>query len=463
MGCGLLALGLWLLFGLKINISDSSLIPPFIAYIIIIWALIVLLKRYNNKNLVYSLVLSIICLIIELLPVMKVSIIIGCIISFLQLYFLLRGIKYILGKYVEIELYVEKSKRYIYNFGIINILIILMNIFDITHLVIANTLVVILAIQTFGICRQLYKINDYLYRLDEPIKVENPIPRKKKYKIIAIIIIFISIMMVMLNESVLPEMIYDYSNKTVHFLMSGENDNIKVENFEVYYFGDYRGYFVQKKGPDIYVKEEIGKEVERIVFNISIDDSDMIYSINTDSFYTTLSQYDGYQLLKFEESDFTDMNIIEFIDRMNNHKAIVFTLKYYDDEENVITEEKIHLNSVVTKEYGYEDSAVEIKNVFIYENRILSSPFIRIKNKYLSQFDNTISIKAKFYNKNYINTYDIKYSTLDIYDTELDSDIIREGELIDVKKISDDFKVIILIYKDNQIVDTLEYRLEELQ
>lgn len=39
MGCGLLALGLWLLFGLKINISDSSLIPPFIAYIIIIWAL----------------------------------------------------------------------------------------------------------------------------------------------------------------------------------------------------------------------------------------------------------------------------------------------------------------------------------------------------------------------------------------------------------------------------------------
>ena len=101
---------------------------------------------------------------------MKVSIIIGCIISFVQLYFLLRGIKYILGKYVEIELYVEKAKRYIYNFGIINILIILMNIFDITHLVIANTLVVILAIQTFGICRQLYKINDYLYRLDEPIK-----------------------------------------------------------------------------------------------------------------------------------------------------------------------------------------------------------------------------------------------------------------------------------------------------
>lgn len=451
MGCGLIALGLWLLLGLKVNLNGIELIPPFIAYVIFIWGVITILKRYQNKYLSYSLIISFICLLFEILPKLNILDILSCIASFLQLYFMLYGIKDIAKEYENINIYNKNIKRYLIIFGILNIVIVISKIFN-KATTLGGIIVLIIFFYTISICRHLYKINDYLYSLEEPVKISKPLLRKKQYKIIAIMIMIITMITLLLSQNILSILTDKYSHESYYMVFNGKNESIKVDDLEIYGHNQYSlpnyGWFINISHSQIYTSKDILKNAKGLIRKIYVENSqDFIY----ESHATIISK--DKDLIKYETATETRKVTNQVLkDIQEKNVTLYLSLTFLDKDEHVIDTQTIKLNSVPIKEYGYEDDDIIIKDIFTSEYTLMmESSYIRVKPSYYSFHKNTeIEVEVLDGDKSLIS-FNVDQNSVELTGT------IYRG------KIKSQPKIKINIYEDDKLLDTKEYILEEIQ
>lgn len=456
MGCGLIALGLWFLLGLKINVNGTELVPPFIAYIIFIWGIITVLKRYKNKHLSYSLIISIVCLLFELLSEIRIFSILNCITSFLQLYFMLYGIEDIAKKYDNINIYSQKIKKYLIIFAILNIVVVISKVLN-TETTLGVILVLIVFFYTISVCKHLYKINDYLYGLEEPVKIEKRLPRRKSYKIIAIMIMIITMIILLFSQNILSILTDRYSYESYYIVFKGDNGNIKVDDIEIYGYNQYS--FINCEDSHIpysklYVNKDILKDAENIIRKIYVEDSQDFRYESHDSIIS--KKYYDNDLMEYEIDTEMTSNFQynhEILNKITEGKVTPrLSITFLDKNNNEIETQTVELKPKAVKEYRYEDNDLVIKNVFTSEHTLMmESSYVRVKPSYYSFHKNTeIEVEVLDGNKSLISF------NVDQDSTEHIGSIYR-GELKSQPKIR------INIYESDKLLDTKEYILEEIQ
>lgn len=464
MGCGLIALSLWLYFLMVMNVSsDIKLISPFIVYSIMIWGISSILRRYNNKYLKYSLSLSIIYLLFIFVEDILIIYIVNCILAVLQLYTLFKGIQYISKDYIDIDIFNQKVSRYLIIVLITNLFIMNMAIYNTDKLFAEGFVILFMFFTTKSISKHLIRINDYLYMQFEPIKEEHVLPRNKKYKRIAVLILILSIFLFMFGQLILPDMIYKYSHEVTTVVLEGKSENIILENYLKRKYDDSAGYISTGVGPEIYIKGDILDNVEKIRYELVLNDTEVLDY--TEGHYTMEeSDYDLYKTIRITP-EFSDYLFEDELNKMiNKNSSLSFKFIFYESSGRILKEEIVYLNNVLTQEYGYEDEKIEINKIYVHDSEILFSPVIRLKYNYMSQYDKNTYVVAKWYvGDKLIESYEMTYTPI------IDYDLISEDSYTyygDYSVSLDPMKVKIIVYnnfEDKVELDTLEYTLEEIQ
>ena len=454
MGCGLIALGLWFLLGLKIEFNGIQLIPPYIAYVIFIWGTITVLKRYKNKYLSYSLILSFICLSLELLPEFRMLNILSCVVSFLQLACLLYGIKEIAQKNCNITKLTKRIKQYLIIFGILNLMIIISNIFFVE--VIGDVLlVVILFFYTIIICKYLYQINNDLYLLDEPVKVSKPLSRTKSYKIIASITIVVSFVILMFSQNILVALIDEYSYKGYYMVFKGESENVRIDDLEIYGYTQNYGETMNIYQSHIYVRGKLLENSDTVVEKIFIKESeDFFYKSYGTLQYQTISKQEFTKCdIEEETTNVSQYNEKIIRDIQEGKVTLCMLVKFLDEDDNEIDTQTITLESVPVKQYEYQDHDLTVKNIFISEHTImLESAYIRVKPSYYPSFNQNMRIEVELIDGNQ-----------SLLSFEVKQDSTEQAGVIYRGKIKTQPQLRINIYENQKLLDTKDYDLEEIQ
>lgn len=471
MGIGIIALSLWLLFGIKFSINQIEFVPVIIGYTFMTWGISVVLKKYKNKNMEYALILSILLIILEMFHHIFI-IIISCVISCIQLFFLLKGIIEIADDYPQIQFMKQKFKNYFIFFVIINILTIDVSIFHITVHYITIILVVIYAFMTIPMVYRLTKINRFMYDQNEPTIIHNPIKRKKRNKFIAIIIMIICIISFSMINTIIP-MINQNQSITNEVILKGESKNIKVEYVAIEYEAYQENLFDLIKDidilhPQLYIKDELFENIENIDYKIIISNGG---AYSQDSLKPVIHNqsnrivYHGYQNIQLEDIDHNEFDYGFFGNVEINNQTIInlknqshqMTMYFYitDHNHNEI-EEIVQLYPIVLKEYGYQDQQIKIDHLLTDGKVFFTFPKISIQKSYFphdKQY-NRLIIK---YNDNIQFDDTIDYNSLENHY------IYIKRELMYQMIPHNDVKMTIELYNNDILVDSQIFTLEELQ
>lgn len=408
MGCGLLATTL-LLYMSVYSTTESTLVPDFFVYIFFIVSLLSILKRFQNKKLMIGFILSILCLIFSFINLdNNMFFVIAQLFHYFQIFFVLVGIIEISEGYDWLYKIKKKVKRFLMNLGIIDFLFIYSYITSTTQSHIIKTLIVVLIIQLIGLCWQMLFLNNYLYSLDEPIKLLKPNTRTPKKKMLAIVLIVMSIGIFYLYNENLE--VIKYENQNVQFeyyIYSGKSENIIVDSLRYYkrndspYYGDYSDDFGYL--PTIYLKNKVFEKTHIIDFKLYDEDTREIVkkgSLLTETIIEENGVLLGEERYLVNLDDYTGVLDTFGAMSLNLEKdkdyKLSISIDLLDNDYNVLYQEVIPLQRQSYKEYGYEDNQIEISNVYVTDTSIVYGPTIWIKDDYIIPEDRKYWIYTTF-------------------------------------------------------------------
>lgn len=463
MGIGLISLGLWLLFGIKIIVNDVNFFPPIVSYVFIIWGIVTVLKKYSNKKLFYSLILSFILMVLELFD-SHMILVISCVLSVIHLYLLLYGIVEIINDYQQINFVKKFINIYL---GIF----VFINIYQIEDISLVVFLITVYAVGTGILVYHLYKINQFLYNKNEPVKIMAPIPRKRIYKVGSIVIMIVSIVVFVIGNSIIPLLNQSLLIKE-YIAFYGQSENIKIEYLGI----DYETYDLHLIGssygtgvisPQLYMKKELYKDVKAINFKLNIsniyyqEERNLIPIANNDSKRDIYKGYQNFCLQNKEKEDiylFDELDIEEnAIHILTDESTQIKVTMTLIDKNNKEKKEDILLKPIQFKEYGYQDKEIQISDMFVHGNTLMSTANIRINDSFFKQDVQYDTFEIVFINGDYKAVYGKYYEDYQ-KDFEYNSHELQQKIVNDAQ-----FKIVMNFYNKNILVLSKTYVLKEIR
>ena len=381
MGCGILAFTLVIYISMYLK-TETDLLPSYIIYILFVYSLLSIIKKFKSRKLNIGILLSIISAIIYFITIeSEAFVIMKWLIYYLHIVFVLFGIVDISIGYDHHERLKKKIFRFLINLSII--IMIAMNSFFINKDgIVFNSplLILILFIQLCGLCKEFVALNSYLYYLDDPIKINDIKPRTRNKKMIALLILVLSVSSLYFYNENLPWLSYKKENiEFEYYIYSGQSEDIIVDSLRYYIknksplYGDY--YSNDQVAPIIYIKKNLFEKshiLEAKIYSPSvIANIDALIKNKESVKYIDKGDYVGividYGLNSWEMKGELENNIdIEVILKNENNKEV------YTD--------KISLIRQSYKEYGYKDENIDISKVYASNNNIVYGPYIYIKD-----------------------------------------------------------------------------------
>lgn len=460
MGCGLVALSLWLLLGGYIRINTGTLISPFIFQTILLWGSCEIVKKYNCNSFKNSIVFGILYLILFFFNEYLFVEVIRYILITFQILLLFKGILKISQKYNEYKKAKEKLKVYIIVFICMNIAYIIKVISNGSEVFGESLFMFVMFINTISLTQHLLSINNYLYMIDEDVKVENPIPRKTSYKVFSSFVMLLTVICLSFANMILPDLVFKYGHDVDFILLSGKSEHFIVENLYVYHYKEYNS-IPKLNFPNIYADKNIleNNEITKVQLKI-YQKSHTFFNTISNTIGIIDSEIVGYKRVLMKEQDFINEDEIMNLLDLDNQISIII---YFKDDNNIEKEETIELESIDYKEYGYEDSKVSIDSVFVVEEDIVVNPRIRIKQDYIKQYNMDIYIKGYFYiDDKIIDEFRIDYEPLKDYDAIVEGSHLNWNGPYHLKNIKIKLEFF-ENYNSSNLLDTIEYTLEEIQ
>lgn len=410
MGCGILAFTILLFTGTYIH-TETVLIPHFIVDIFFVCSLLTISKRYKTKKLILGLSLSILSLLMYFVATTQlVFTLINIVVHYFQIYMILKSIIDIANDYEKYRVLKKKTTRYLINITIINALTIYYLLSDLHQV---NDLpiifIYILIIQSIGLCRHIALFNNYLYGLEEPIKIERIKVKTLKKKIIAIIVVVTSICCLNGLNEIIPWMIY--KNEDVQFecyVYNGRSENIIIDSFRYYirnkspYYGDM--YRDNEENPVFYIKKELFEKTHVIESAIVLPSC----TLRCDILVKDLNVVEY-----IEHGDYVGVYSINNISGIINDEELendlIMRVKLLDENYELIKYEAIPITRQECKEYGYSDKDIDISHVYVTDTSIVYGPYIYIKNKDMLDQYKDLNIYTTFV----VDGKEIEYSKSD--------------------------------------------------
>lgn len=283
MGVGIIALALWLLYGLDFRINEIMLFPPIVAYTLLLMGLIIVYEKTKQRGLIVSMILPVINIAFCLLGY-EGNIIINAF-EILLLYVIFESIYKIAIEYSKIN----KYKKYYQFYLIIQLIILIIAVMNEQILLSIETyLLFVLEVLIMLIIYHLVKINQLLEEDYEEVDFHIPSYSKKHYVIISLIAILCVGCIIIVED--------DYV-KTVN------KEMIHVE--ELYYMIDKEEYKVIPFGCEVHKTAGVSMFEETFYSEIriflrddyltSLDTIEYRLKNNNQNFYTFKGEYTVYQ------------------------------------------------------------------------------------------------------------------------------------------------------------------------
>lgn len=383
MGCGILAFTIFV-YSFTYFHTETILVPRFIIYALFICALLSILRRYKTKTLIMTFILSVMSLLMYFINSSSfIVIFIAQFLYYLQIIFVMLSVVELSRGYDDYQIIKKKVKRYIINTTLLYVFIFYLLLTNQTTTnFLPKLLVYTMIIQSFGLSIRITLLNNYLYNLDEPIKINDINPRTKSKKIIALGILVLSLGTLCVYNDNIPLLVYKKENIQFDcFVYSGRSENIIVDSFRYYvrnnsqYYGDY--YRDNQDSPVFYIKEELFKKTHIIEANIY---SEAIKNCRIDILVKKGKPieyiYDNGYVGIIEYNLISPLIIPDELE-----DCIQIDIRLKDQDDNIIHTESLSLTRQEYKEYGYSDEVIEISNIYATDENIVYGPYIYIKDR----------------------------------------------------------------------------------
>lgn len=296
-------------------------------------------------------------------------------ISFAMLYFVLKGIERISSDYIEIE----KYQKHIKNFIIINFILSfpILNILFVSLL--WFSMIGIYGYIFYKACCITYhlnKINQYLSERYTKILIKRVHPRKKTYRLIAIIALIMSIGGITFLSDPIMYRLEDRSVFTNYAIYAYRNDDVIIEYCSIWNESNNKTGTLKTTNtkivayPGIYIRDEL-IEISKQV-SIKVNDNSVLPDDTIDITSENDGQHSGYQKLIFD--------YVYFDNDLEYDYGPYISIVLYDKDGYKPLDMNVNLTKVKSNNYGYRNNEIEIKNLEIDENNVLKKLDIHLKN-----------------------------------------------------------------------------------
>lgn len=277
-------------------------------------------------------------------------------ISFAMLYFVLKGIERISSDYIEIE----KYQKHIKNFIIINFILS----FPILNILFVSLLWFFM-IGIYGyiyykaccITYHLNKINQYLSERYTKILIKRVHPRKKTYRLIAIIALIMSIGGITFLSDPIMYRLEDRSVFTNYAIYAYRNDDVIIEYCSIWNESNNKTGTLKTTNtktvayPGIYIRDEL-IEISKQV-SIKVNDNSVLPDDTIDITSENDGQHTGYQKLIFD--------YVYFDNDLEYDYGPYISIVLYDKDGYKPLDMNVNLTKVKSNNYGYRNNEIEIK------------------------------------------------------------------------------------------------------
>ena len=387
MGIGIIALGLWLLYGLDFRINEIQFIPPIISYIIVLIGIIISYKKTKKQGFKYALAFPLVNLVLCFFDIQNLYLSIFMAIALLYpLYIMFNTIYDIALEYPKDK----KFKRTYYIWLVTQaIMLVLMLLGDNAPMMILYSLLAIELLYVVFVVYHLVKINKLISDEYEDISYHLPIYKKKHY-VIMFILSALSICLLVLIEK-------PYLETTKEEVVLTENKYFKVdhEDFKIPPFGYTKetttsllssGWAREFFGLKLYLKEELIENVHfakyEIMYNNTVvcqiqGDTSLYENRNGDFYYVEYDIYDDYKEIVIDgKEDFK----VDFLEAYSVNDSFKIYLELYDKNGECVYFNSSDVVPVNPTTYRYKDEWISIENLQYDFNGLVSRPKVRIND-----------------------------------------------------------------------------------
>lgn len=385
MGIGIIALGLWMLYGLDFRINEIQIFPPIISYVIILIGLLVSYKKTREQGFKYALVFPLVNIILCFFDIDGVIISIFIDIALLYpLYLMFKNIYDIAFDYPR----KEKYKRSYYIWLIVQvIMLVLMSLGEYVPVMILTCLLWIEILYAMFVIYHLIKMNKLISDEYDDMSYHLPVYKKKHY-IIMLLLSVLSVSSIILLEK-------PYLATTKEEIVHVENKFFKVnhEDFIIPPFGYTKetetsllssGWVRSFFGMQFYLKDELLDNLDYAKYEIMYNDMVIAHGEGKTSLYENRQQspyyveYDIYKNYKEITIDGEESFNADFLEKYDSNDSFKIYLDLYDEDRNPIYSSESDVVPVTPTTYRYKDEWISIENLQYDSNGLVSRPKVRI-------------------------------------------------------------------------------------
>ena len=389
MGIGIIALGLWMLFGFDFTINQIQIFPDIISYVVVLLGIVFSYKKTQQKGFVYALLFPLTNIVLCFFNIdntlISIMISLGLLVP---LYLMLNTIYEIASDYSKKEKY---QKYYFLWLAIQSIMLIFMSFEENAPLMLLNILLWIEVFFAILVIYHLVKINKHISDEYEDISYHLPIYKKKHY-IRMTVLCLVSVFLIILIEkpytqSIKEEMVYFEEKffKVEHadYLVPPFGYEERKET-SIFYEEASTSYSALK----VYIKEELLIDVDYIKYEIAYNDN-LIYKLegqakvhenrNSGSYYLEYDAFEGYKEVDIEGQDIYDMKMLKNYS-VSSKDEVIFSIELYNENRDVTYTSESPVCHVEPTVYQYEDELISIKDLQYDMNGIVKLPKVKVKD-----------------------------------------------------------------------------------
>lgn len=381
MGIGIIALALWLIFGLDLRINEIMLFPPIVSYILLLIGFLIIYKKTMYKGFVISMILPVMNIMMCLLGNTG-NIAIG-IIEIILLYIMFDSIYKISLDYPKVNTY----QRFYRLFLIVQLIMLIIALINEQVLLSIGTYKLIISeILLVIVIYHLIKINQFLEEDYEGLDFHILSYTKKHYIIMSLLVILSIGCIIALEE----DYVKTVNKEMVH--VTGKFFKLDKEDYKIPPFGydshKTTGLIINDKisysGIKLFIKDDLLKNGESIKYSLLCNDNPILTVSGTYKIHEWVDQYDrfgydpfeGYTYVEVENESVYSMSVLK---RCDNDSLFTFQIELYDKSGDVCYKDNTLIENVDPITYEYEDNLIKINNLQYDMNGIVKLPEIEFK------------------------------------------------------------------------------------
>lgn len=399
MGLGILALGFILLEGITIGVNAVKIFPDYMSYAIVLIGLLMIRKRVKLKSLDYTFILGLLIFTYQFVTISQLS-------SFIIFLEMLMRISFYSTLFYGISLLVQNqttTKRMktflsVYIIIMIYLLIVYMQLQPAQDIVVESVLgTILLMIKTvlcYMVAYRWYIHNQELIEQYENISVKEVKP-KSKWLIIGLFVISIGLLVV-LQEPFLK--VLENSSKEEYMWYGELDDRVIVEGMWIENIEYIRGSESSHHSPVVWINEDDYRRTTyySLTLNVGNEKRDLLMDTmmenqedpNIEEFY---GEKDGYKMLTIDYINYETNDLYDY------RHSLSIDITLYNQYKKKLQTYHVPLYDCYDKmkSYHYEDATIKVEDLLIYEDFIMQSPTIVIKEDFSDNYLVLLSTSEK--------------------------------------------------------------------